>query len=60
MSKYSQAELKDMAKTLVRCKETGDSRYLEFVMTVALRAGVDPNVVIKKIEEFAEAEIEKV
>lgn len=47
-------ELREMAKALLIAKAEADDRYLEFVITVSMRTGLDANAVEQKIVEMAE------
>lgn len=55
MVEYSNEELKGMARTLINAKKDNDFRYLEFVMTVAIKTGTTPVLVDQKIIEYANA-----
>lgn len=52
MSKYKKSDLKKMALTLVGAKNSGNFRYLEFIMVVSVKAGVSPEHVERKILEY--------
>lgn len=53
MAKYSNKALKNKALQLIKAKSSGDFRYLTFIMTVSVRAGVSPDHVERKIHEYA-------
>jgi len=51
--KYSQENLKKMAKTLLIAKQNNDTRYLEFCFAMMVRTGVPLEIIEQKIIEFA-------
>ncbi|MCP5017150.1 MAG: hypothetical protein GY938_18040 [Ketobacter sp.] len=51
--KYTAQQLQQMATTLLDAKANGDVRYLEFVMTVSIKAGVAIEEVERRIHGYA-------
>jgi hypothetical protein len=56
MSKYSNKQLRKMAKEVLAAKKAGDVRCIEFIMRVSLSAGCSPQYVDRKIEEYISGE----
>jgi len=54
MSKYSRSRLREMALTLLQHKASSSHRYMQFVLTVSLLAGVSAGYVERKINEYAQ------
>lgn len=51
--KYTREELTAMAKRVVQARDEGDVRYLQFVMSLAMKTGRDPNYIKHEIERMA-------
>jgi len=55
MTKYNPKQLARMARTVLQARSKNDTRYAEFVMTVAIRTGMTSHHVERKIQEYANA-----
>jgi len=53
MTKYSDSELQEMASVVESARANGDMRYLQFIMSVALRCGIDPQKVMRMSRHMA-------
>lgn len=51
--KYSNHGLTLMGKNLMIAKETGDRRYLQFLLTMAVKTGQSVEAIERKINEYA-------
>jgi hypothetical protein len=51
--RYSKQRLKEMAGKAIEAKNNGDYRYLQLSMTIAIKTGLSPESVDKKIKQLA-------
>jgi len=56
MSKYTTEALQAKAKETIRAKVSGDVRYLQLILTMSMRTGLDTKQVESKIEQLAKGE----
>ncbi len=55
MSKYSRQELITMAKKALNAKSNNDYRYVELIMGLSVKLGLDPVVIERRIEVMAKS-----
>jgi hypothetical protein len=55
MSKYAPKQIKQAAQIALKARDLGDTRWLELIMTMCVRTGLDPRQVERNIESLAGA-----
>lgn len=53
MAKYTNEELKEMALEFVRDKNMGGMRALQLILTMSAMTGLDPDIVMARIDALA-------
>jgi hypothetical protein len=55
--KATQQDLKQMAQATLQAKRNGDMRYIDLMLRLSLRTGLDIQTCEAKIEEYANATV---
>jgi len=53
MDKYKPEELKQMAKTLIEARDSGDVKFLAFINVVAAMTGTNTTYVEQMVQAYA-------
>lgn len=53
MTRYTRDQLRQMAIETLQAKAQGDARFDMLLLNMIMRTGLDPQVVIRKIEELS-------